>query len=45
MARQGGVYVNGESVGEERVLTTADLRDGGILLRAGKKKYARLTPR
>jgi tyrosyl-tRNA synthetase len=42
MADQGGLYVNGEAVAEDRKLTLDDLRDGGILLRAGKKKHCRL---
>ena len=43
MARQGGVYVNGESVAEDRVVTLDDLDDAGeALLRAGKKKHRRL---
>ncbi len=39
------IFALGETVPEDRVLTTADIRDGAILLRAGKKKYARLVPR
>ena len=43
LVQQGGVYVNGERIGSiERMLTDADLRDGQILLRAGKKKHGRI---
>jgi tyrosyl-tRNA synthetase len=44
-ARQNGLYVNGEAIDEARLLSTADLVDGGVLLRAGKKKYLRVVPR
>jgi len=44
LVQQGGVYVNGERVESiARMLTGADLRDGQILLRAGKKKHGRIT--
>jgi tyrosyl-tRNA synthetase len=39
LAQQGGLYVNGETVGEDRILGQADLREGMIQLRAGKKKH------
>jgi len=40
---QGGAYVNGTAVtGPELVLTGADLQDGAILLRFGKKKFHRV---
>ncbi|MBN1992550.1 MAG: tyrosine--tRNA ligase [Anaerolineae bacterium] len=43
MLQQGGVYVNDQRIEQvETVLTPDDLTDGGILLRAGKKKYHRL---
>lgn len=43
LIEQGGVYVNDDRVAEaEARLTEADLREGTILLRAGKKKYHRL---
>jgi tyrosyl-tRNA synthetase len=45
LAQQSGLYVNGEPAGEERVITAADLRDGAVLLRAGKKKHLRVVPR
>ncbi len=43
MARQGGLYLNGDAIPEERVVTAADLKDGAMLLRAGKKKHVRVT--
>jgi len=40
---QGGAYVNGERVlSADRTVTAADVNDGAILLRAGKKHYHRL---
>ncbi|MCB2169644.1 MAG: tyrosine--tRNA ligase [Deltaproteobacteria bacterium] len=40
---QGGAYVNGERIPSiDYLLTEADLRDGTILLRCGKKKFHRL---
>ncbi len=42
---QGGASINGQPVAAEAVersLTAEDLRDGAILLRAGKKRYHRL---
>jgi len=40
---QGGAYVNGERIESiAYLLTEADLRDGTILLRCGKKKFHRL---
>lgn len=45
LARQGGLYVNGTSSPEDRVLNVDDIDDdGGILLRAGKKRYMRIVP-
>jgi len=44
MARQGGLYVNGAAVGEDKVLKTSDVEGGGILLRAGKKKHVKVVP-
>ena len=41
-ARQGGRYVNDEKVEEDRVLTSSDLVDGCIMLRACKKKHRRI---
>ncbi|MEM7343812.1 MAG: tyrosine--tRNA ligase, partial [Chloroflexota bacterium] len=43
MVQQGGIYVNDQRIDQvDATLTTADLTDEGILLRAGKKKYHRL---
>ena len=42
LARQNGLYVNGEAVAEDRVVGEDDLDDGAILLRAGKKRYMRV---
>jgi tyrosyl-tRNA synthetase len=42
LARQGGLYLNGEPIGEERVIGLDDLRDGAALLRAGKKRYCKV---
>jgi tyrosyl-tRNA synthetase len=40
---QGGGYVNGRRVdAAEETITAADLKDGALMLRAGKKKYARV---
>ncbi len=43
MARGGGLYVNSEKISEDRVLTPDDLRDGAILLSAGKKQHIKVT--
>ena len=43
LIKQGGVSVNDRRVeSEEEMLSSADLKDGAILLRVGKKKYHRL---
>jgi len=43
LIQQGGAYVNGERVDDvDSVLTLKDLRDGSIILRAGKKRYHRV---
>jgi tyrosyl-tRNA synthetase len=43
LIQQGGAYVNDAAVGTVDDLVTADhIVDGGILLRAGKKRYHRL---
>jgi tyrosyl-tRNA synthetase len=42
LARQGGLYVNGKTVAEDYVLTSSDVDDGAIMLRAGKKKHRRV---
>lgn len=45
MARQGGLYIHGDPVAEDRLLGLSDFRDGALLLRAGKKKYCRVIAR
>jgi tyrosyl-tRNA synthetase len=43
---QGGGYVNGRRIEAfDQVISAKDLASGSILLRAGKKKYVRVTPR
>jgi tyrosyl-tRNA synthetase len=42
LARQGGLYVHGDAVTEDRVISLDDLRDGAIVLRAGKKSYLKV---
>ncbi len=43
LIQQGGAYVNGERVSAlDARVDSADLRDGAVLLRAGKKRYHRL---
>jgi tyrosyl-tRNA synthetase len=43
LIQQGGAYVNDRRVESvEQVITIADLSDGALLLRAGKKKYHRV---
>jgi tyrosyl-tRNA synthetase len=39
LAQQGGLYLNGETVGEDRIVGPSDVREGKIQLRAGKKKH------
>jgi tyrosyl-tRNA synthetase len=40
---QGGGYVNGRRLdAAEEIITTGELRDGALMLRAGKKKHARI---
>ncbi len=42
LIQQGGAYVNGNRVEEvDQMITTGDLSDRSLLLRAGKKKYHR----
>jgi tyrosyl-tRNA synthetase len=42
---QGGGYVNGKRIDAfDEVVGSKDLANGSILLRAGKKKYVRVTP-
>ncbi len=45
LIEQGGAYVNGEQVvGIDRKITLNDIKDGAVLLRAGKKKYVAVRP-
>ncbi|HSJ58869.1 MAG TPA: tyrosine--tRNA ligase [Anaerolineae bacterium] len=45
LIEQGGAYVNDRPVGSvDDVITGADVDGGGILLRAGKKRYHRVVP-
>jgi tyrosyl-tRNA synthetase len=44
LLEQGGAYLNEERL-EARVVTTDDLRDGALTLRAGKKRYHRVVVR
>ncbi len=44
LIQQGGAYVNEEQVSSiDRLITAADMQDDAILLRAGKKRYHRIT--
>jgi hypothetical protein len=41
---QGGGYVNGERIEAfDQVISSKDLQEGSLLLRAGKKRYLRVT--
>jgi tyrosyl-tRNA synthetase len=43
MLQQGGIYINDNRISQiEANLTSQDLTEDGILLRAGKKRYHRL---
>lgn len=43
LIQQGGAYVNNERISSiDRMITGGDLKNGEILLRAGKKRYHRL---
>jgi tyrosyl-tRNA synthetase len=45
LVEQGGAYINGEPVTAiDHRVTAADLKDGAVLLRAGKKKYCAVKP-
>jgi tyrosyl-tRNA synthetase len=45
LIQQGGAYVNNDGVATfDRRITAADVRDGAVMLRAGKKKYCRVRP-
>jgi tyrosyl-tRNA synthetase len=40
LIQQGGAYLNDQPISDEnREITNKDLVDGGIVLRAGKKRY------
>jgi tyrosyl-tRNA synthetase len=43
LIEQGGAYLNNRRLAA-RAVTTADLVDGALLLRAGKKRYRRVVP-
>jgi tyrosyl-tRNA synthetase len=43
LVRQGGAYVNDERLdNEDRIFQPDDLKDGSLILRAGKKRYHRV---
>jgi len=45
LIEQGGVYIDEQRVDDvDTVVTTAALKEGSILLRAGKKRYHRVVP-
>ena len=44
LARQGGLYLNGEAIAEDYEVSEKDIQDGVILMRAGKKRYLRVQP-
>jgi tyrosyl-tRNA synthetase len=45
LVAQGGAYINDEPIGDvDRTVTAADLQEGAVLLRAGKKRYHRVVP-
>jgi tyrosyl-tRNA synthetase len=39
LARQGGLYINGQPIAEDRVVGDADVKDGAVHLRSGKKRH------
>ena len=39
MAKQGGLSLNDEKVGDDRLFAAEDVRDGVAVLRSGKKNY------
>jgi len=44
LIEQGGVYVNQEKIAAlDSTITVRDVREGAVILRAGKKRYHRLT--
>ncbi|MDZ7861119.1 MAG: tyrosine--tRNA ligase [Candidatus Krumholzibacteriota bacterium] len=45
LVKQGGAYLNDERIEAfDRKITLDDIKDGALLLRAGKKKYLRVVP-
>jgi tyrosyl-tRNA synthetase len=45
LVQQGGAYVNGRRIKKfDEIVTAADIEEGFVVLRAGKKKYMRLLP-
>jgi tyrosyl-tRNA synthetase len=43
LVQQGGAYVNDVVIGDAQArVSAADLKDGAVMLRAGKKKYHRI---
>ena len=45
LIKQGGAYVNGERADNvDTVIDESWLRDGAVLLRAGKKRFHRIVP-
>ena len=45
LIQQGGLTINnGKVESVDRVFTTADLEDGALIVRQGKKKYSRILP-
>ncbi len=44
LINQGGAYINGERISAyDQVINSDDLENGSILLRAGKKRYTKIT--
>jgi len=43
LGKQGGLYLNGERIADPmQSIAVSDLKEGGLLLRAGKKRYYRI---
>jgi tyrosyl-tRNA synthetase len=43
LIQQGGASLNGARLGDsDTMVSSADLEDGGLILRAGKKRYHRI---
>ena len=46
LVMQGGAEINGEKVSDiKRIYSISDLKDGALLLKAGKKKFMRVIPK